>query len=195
LGTIQRNLATMTARNRYRSMLQFVGLLIFGCALSLASAGDAAKSPPIKVAVFEFELDDLSPSAALLNKTTRAPATMDKATATARQELAQSGRYSVIDASRVDMKFLSGRSLLDCDGCEAGAALSLGADQSLVGAVIRATQTDYYLVIQIRDVRTGKVLDRQEANFAGSEEGWPSGVRMLMRHQVLVAHEPAQSPP
>jgi Protein of unknown function (DUF2380) len=182
----------MFGKNRYGSTLKFIGLIALGCALSPAPAGDAAKSPPVKVAVFEFELDDLSPSAALLNKATSAPATMDKATALARQELAQSGHYSVIDASRVDM---SGRSLLNCDGCEVSSALSLGADQSLVGAVIVATATDYYVVIQIRDVRSGKILDRQEANFAGSEEGWPSGVRMLMKHQVLVTHEPAQSPP
>jgi curli biogenesis system outer membrane secretion channel CsgG len=186
-------------KNRYRSTLEcpgtFLGILVLGCAaLSSASALDAPKSAPIKIAVFEFELDDLSPSAALLNKPTSAPATMDKATAMARQELTQSGRYTVIDASKVDTSFRSGRSLLDCDACEASSASSLGADQSMVGAVIRATETDYYVVIQIRDLRTGKILDRQEANFAGSEEGWPSGVRMLMKHQVLVTAEPTQSP-
>jgi Protein of unknown function (DUF2380) len=178
-----------------RLTLEFLGILTLGCALTSGSAVDAPKSPPIKIAVFEFELDDASPSAALLNKPRSAPATMDKATATARQELTQSGHYSVIDASKVDMKFLSGRSLLNCDGCEASSALQLGADQSLVGAVIRATETDYYVAIQIRDVRTGKILDQQDANFAGSEEGWPSGVRMLMRHQVLVTHDPTPSPP
>jgi Protein of unknown function (DUF2380) len=178
-----------------RLTLELLGILTLGCALTSASAVDAPKSAPIKIAVFEFELDDLTPSAALLNQTKSAPDTMDKATATARQELAQSGHYSVIDASKVDMRFLSGRSLLNCDGCEAESALQLGADQSLVGAVIRATETDYYLAIQIRDVRTGKILDRQDANFAGSEEGWPSGVRMLMKHQVLVTHEPTPSPP
>jgi hypothetical protein len=51
--------------------------------------------------------------------------------------------------------------------------------------VIRATATDYYIMIRIRDARTGKILDQESANFAGSEEGWASGVRMLIRHQVL----------
>jgi hypothetical protein len=53
--------------------------------------------------------------------------------------------------------------------------------------VKRATQTDYYMWIQIRDARTGKILDQQAANFAGGEEGWASGVRMLIRHQVLAS--------
>jgi hypothetical protein len=54
---------------------------------------------------------------------------------------------------------------------------------------MRITQTDYYVQIQIRDARTGKVLDAQAANFAGSDEGWASGVRMLITHQILVTQE------
>ena len=45
----------------------------------------------------------------------------------------------------------------------------------------KVSQTDYYVVIQIRDARTGKLLDQQEANFAGGEEGWATGVRMLIK--------------
>ena len=74
-------------------------------------------------------------------------------------------------------------------GCEAGIALKLGADESLLGIVRRATQTDYYVVIQIRDARSGKLLDQQGANFAGGQEGWASGVRMLIKHQILVSQD------
>jgi hypothetical protein len=82
---------------------------------------------------------------------------------------------------------VTGKSLRNCEGCEAGIALQLGAEQSLIGVVRRVTQTDYYVVIQIRDARTGKLLDQQEANFAGAEDGWSSGVRMLIKHQVLAS--------
>jgi hypothetical protein len=40
-------------------------------------------------------------------------------------------------------------------------------------------------VVRIRDAHTGKILDQEEAMFAGDQTGWPSGVRMLIRHQVL----------
>jgi hypothetical protein len=43
------------------------------------------------------------------------------------------------------------------------------------------------VVIQIRDARTGKLFNQQEANFAGSDDGWASGVRMLIKHQILVS--------
>jgi hypothetical protein len=75
--------------------------------------------------------------------------------------------------------------LRNCDGCEAGIAAQLGAQQALIGVVSKVTQTDYYVIIRIRDAQTGKILAQEEANFAGDEQGWASGVRMLIRHQVL----------
>jgi len=69
-------------------------------------------------------------------------------------------------------------------------ALQLGAEQSLIGVVRRATQTDYYIAIEIRDAHTGKLVDEQSANFAGSEEGWASGVRILLDHQLLYPDQP-----
>lgn len=158
--------------------------LACGCLPLLAA--DPAASPPVKIAVFEFELVDASPAAVLLGKSTSAAATLDKVTSAAREALARSGRYQVIDASNAVIPGAPAKGLRDCDGCEAGLALQLGAAQSLLGIVQRATQTDYYMLIQIRDAHSGKLIDQQDANFAGSEDGWPSGVRMLIKHQVLV---------
>jgi hypothetical protein len=50
--------------------------------------------------------------------------------------------------------------------------------------------TDYYVMIQISDCRTGKVINQQAANFAGGDDGWASGVASLIRHQVLVGNNP-----
>ncbi len=58
------------------------------------------------------------------------------------------------------------------------------------------SQTDYYVIVQVRDVHSGKVLAQEAANFAGAEEGWASGVRMLIDHHVLpvtAALPPAQA--
>lgn len=65
--------------------------------------------------------------------------------------------------------------------------LQLSAAQSLVGVVRRGSMTDYYVLIQISDCGTGNVLNQQEANFAGGDDGWASGVRMLIKHQVLAS--------
>ncbi len=103
--------------------------------------------------------------------------------------LAESGRFILVDVSKVDAEPVRAKSLRNCNGCEAGIALQAGAEQALIGMVRRVTQTDYYVLIQISDAQTGKVLNQQEANFAGGPDGWASGVRMLIKHQVLVAAE------
>lgn len=162
-----------------------VSVLVLGLLALPAFAAKAGKTVPTRIAVFAFELDDESPAASLLNQSTSTVAAMEKVNSDARAELTRSGRYDVIDASKTDMSTVANKSFKDCDGCEAGIALKLGAQQSLIGIVKRATQTDYYIVIQIRDARNGKVLDQQAANFAGGEEGWGTGARMLIRHQIL----------
>jgi len=172
----------------YRALARIgpIGVLAaLGLCCTAVQAEDGAKSAPVKIAVFDFELDDASPAAALLGKNTSSAAAMDTVSREARRELAQSGRYSVIDASKVAAAQKT--PLQNCDGCEAAVALQLGAEQSLVGVVTRVTQTDYYVRIQIRDARSGKLLDQQEANFAGGEEGWATGVRMLIKHQILAS--------
>jgi hypothetical protein len=164
----------------------------WGGALGLALAATVTAevtAPVVKIAVFEFELEDLSPASALLGEATSSAASMSKVSEVARQELERSGRYRIVDVKPADAPPLKARALRNCDGCEAEIARQLGADESLIGVVRRVTQTDYYVVVQIRDARDGKLLNAQEANFAGGEEGWPSGVRMLIRHQVLASPE------
>lgn len=162
-----------------------------GCMLLLAGIAGAAaatgeQTSPVKIAVFDFELEDDSPDAVLLNKRDPRAATMAQVSAAAREQLAASGRYSVLDGSKADAKAVRDGMLRRCNGCEADIARQLGADESLIGIVRPVTQTDYYVLVVIRDARSGKVLDEQEANFAGDQTGWPSGARMLIKHQVLV---------
>jgi hypothetical protein len=172
-----------------RSALQFapVVAIVLGCASSTGSvhAASASAPAPVKIVVFGFELEDDSPAALLLDKRTSRSATLERATDEAGHELVQSGRFSIVDGNTSAAKAVKEKTLRNCDGCEAQLALELGAQQSLIGVVRTVTQTDYYVLIRIRDAHSGKVLDQEEANFAGDDTGWPSGVRMLIKHQVL----------
>jgi hypothetical protein len=143
----------------------------------------------VKLAVFDFELEDATPAAALLGLAARNEAAMEKVSVDARQMLAHSGRYLLVDVSEANAQPVREKSLRNCEGCEAGIALEAGAEQALIGVVRRVTQTDYYVQIQITDAKTGKILNQQSANFAGGPDGWSSGVRMLLKHQVLVSEE------
>jgi Protein of unknown function (DUF2380) len=169
------------------SGIAMIGVLLLIAAVLPALAADAENAPPIKIAVFDFELEDVSPAASLPGASASAAGTMEKVSSEARRMLSQSGRYSLVDVSKVEAKPVTEKSLRNCDGCEIGIALQLGAEQSFVGVVRRVSMTDYYVMIQISDCRTGKVINQQVANFAGGEDGWASGARMLIKHGVLVS--------
>jgi hypothetical protein len=172
------------------SAIGSIGLLWLSAAWTPALAADSGKSAPVKLAVFAFELEDVSPAASFAPAASASDAViMEHVSSEARQVLAQSGRYSLIDVSKVDAKPVLQKQLRNCGGCEAAIARQLGAQQSLIGVVTRATQTDYYVLIQIRDARTGKILDQQSANFAGGDDGWASGARMLIKHQILATQD------
>jgi hypothetical protein len=169
---------------------------VSGYAECVCPRGAPVDPPPprpsvVKLAVFDFELDDVSPAASLLGQTTSNEVTMEKVSSEARRMLAESGRFILVDVSKVDSEPVRAKSLRNCNGCEAGIASQVGAEQALIGVIRRVTQTDYYVLVQLSDAQTGKILNQQEANFAGGPDGWASGVRMLIKHHVLV---PADEP-
>ena len=176
----------------FRRAIFSYGCAAFGLLGSLATANESVAALAIKIAVFDFELEDLSPASAILGESTTSSASLDRVSRTARKEMEKSGRYVVIDPGH-GAEFSKGKALKDCDGCDAVIAAQLGADQSLIGVVRKATQTDYYVLVQIRDAHTGRVLAQEAANFAGAEDGWASGVRMLIDHQVLAVTAEASS--
>jgi hypothetical protein len=163
---------------------------ISGYAECVRPAGAAVEPPPprpavVKLAVFDFEMEDVSPAASLLGQSTNNDAIMEKVSSEARRMLERSGRFMLVDVSNIDAEPVKAKSLRNCNGCEAGIASQIGAEQALLGVVRRVTQTDYYVLVQISDAHTGKLLNQQDANFAGGPDGWASGVRMLLKHQVL----------
>lgn len=154
-----------------------------------SGAAEPSRAAPIKIAVFGFELDDATPAAAYVGKSSdRADATrtaLRKATLAAREELARSRRYSIVSVKGAHAKAVEDRTLRNCGGCEAAIARKLGAQESMLGIIKTVTQTDYYILVVIRNASTGKVVDSQEANFAGGQEGWANGAQVLIRYQVL----------
>jgi NAD(P)-dependent dehydrogenase (short-subunit alcohol dehydrogenase family) len=106
-----------------------------------ASTERADALPPVKLAVFEFELEDFSGGASILPANPSDFEQLKHVTNEARQLIAQSGRYTVVDVSSADAEAVRAHSLRNCDGCDAGIALKFGAQQSLVGFVTRISRT------------------------------------------------------
>lgn len=104
----------------------------------------------------------------------------------ARIELTYSGRYSLVDVSSAEGDAVKGRSLRQCNGCEAAVALKLGADQSFVGVVTRISRVEYAERFQIRDAHTGAlVLARQTDLQLGADYSWNCGAAALISKGLL----------
>ena len=166
--------------------------LLAACALALLWGGAPSAFPasadpsPIKIAVFDFELDDFSASAGIAGDNAADLTQLDRATSEARRLIAASGRYSLVDVSSAEGDAVKGRSLRQCNGCEAAIALKLGADQSFVGVVTQISRTEYAVRFQIRDAHTGGLVLAQQSDLRiGADYSWNRGAAALINKSLL----------
>jgi len=146
----------------------------------------AADPGPVKIAVFDFELNDASAGGGIIGRDAIDTENLGKSTEEARRMLSASGRYSVVDTSSVASEVIAAGGVQHCNGCDGPLATKLGADQSMVGVLTRVNRTEYTLQILVRDAQTGAVLSN---NFTGLRMGanyaWPRGVKWLMENRIL----------
>jgi hypothetical protein len=162
------------------------GLVLLCSVVMTASGARAETAPPIKIAVFDFELEDYSAGGGVIGETPEDIAQLKRATDEARQLLAQSGRYVLVDVSHADAEPAKAQSLRNCSGCEADIANKLGADQSFVGVVARSSRTEYAVGFQIRDARDGSMVFKQQTDLRmGTNDSWNRGVIRLMKNTLL----------
>ena len=146
----------------------------------------AGAAAPVKVAVFDFELEDFSGGAGVIPESDQDREQLRLATETVRRLLTESGRYSLVDVSHADAPDATAHSLHKCDGCDAAIARKLGADQSLVGIVTRITRTDYAVTFKLRDARTGAPIDVAQTDLRiGANYSWNRGAAWLIKNRLL----------
>ena len=88
---------------------------ISGYAECVRPPGAPVEPPPprpavVKLAVFDFEMEDVSPAASLLGQSTNDQAIMEKVSSEARRMLERSGRFILVDVSKIDAEAGQGRS-------------------------------------------------------------------------------------
>jgi len=166
--------------------------LLAACAIGLLGGGvpltfQASAGPlPVKIAVFDFELDDFSGGAGIAGDKAADLAQLDRAVSEVRRLIVQSGRYDLVDVASAEGDGVKSRSLRQCNGCEAAIALKLGADQSFVGVVRRISRTEYAVQFQIRDAHTGAmILARQSDLRIGADYSWNRGAAALISSSLL----------
>lgn len=171
-----------------RDMLRRTGvwLLLFVLILSgFASRGDAGQ-PPIKAAVFDFELIDTS----LQGATEGVPSDEQRRLALIsdqlRRELEASGRYEVVDLAPVHDQIQAVGYLHGCKGCVARIGRSVGAEVAFAGTVQKVSNLILNINLQLWDTATGKPLQAMSADLRGNtDESWSRGVSYLLRNRLL----------
>jgi hypothetical protein len=157
----------------------------------LAAAGAlqpsrAAESNQVKIAVFDFELDDRSAAGGMIGADAIDAENLKKATEEARQRLAASGRYTLVETGTVAGQPISAGGIQGCNGCEAAFARKLGADQSIYGVFARVSRTEYTLQIIVRDAQTGAILSNAFSGLRmGANYAWPRTVTSMLDNKIL----------
>jgi len=188
--------ATKSARSVAR-----VAAIAIGLCAGYAHAGDAPPATagaeqsgappegtaPIKIAIFDFELEDRSAAGGTGASPDEAKY-LAQATQEAKRELAESGRYSVVNTAGADLAAAQGQGLRNCRGCDAAIAAKLGADRDLIGVVTKISMTEYTVTVQVTDVRGGAAIQSYTTGLRiGADYSWVRGVTWLMKNRVLAS--------
>jgi len=166
--------------------MALAGSLAAALSISDVQASRAAGPEPVRIAVFDFELDDRSAGDGVIAPDTADAEHLRLSTEEARRLLSASGRYSIVDAGSAADEVSAAGGIRHCDGCEGRLARLLGADLSMAGLVTRITRTEYTLQIVVRDTRTGAVVSNAFTGLRmGANYSWPRGVKSLVSKQIL----------
>jgi hypothetical protein len=151
-----------------------------------AGATEPVAPPPIKIAVFPFELEDLSAGAAYVPPDDVDREQLRLSTEEARRLIAASPRYQLVDVGAVNDEVAKAGKLRHCEGCEARIAAGLDADQSMIGIVTRITRTEYAVTYKIRDARSGTIVAVEQTDLRmGANVAWSRGARWLIQNRLL----------
>lgn len=176
----------MTSRKTACSLVLCAGFMSALIAMSRAEQTAPESAAPIKIAVFDMELEDYSAGGPIAGESPAETARLKLVTGQLRDQLAKSGRYQLVDVSAAHTKEMSDHWLRKCNGCEANIARSLGADQSLLGVFQKVSVMEQTLVFRIRDAQSGALIDQPVIDYRGStDESWSRASNRLTKHRLL----------
>jgi hypothetical protein len=159
-------------------------------ALTVAAIQPSKAAEPglVKIAVFDFELDDRSAGGGIIAQDAIDTENLKKSAQEARRMLSASGRYSIVDPGGAAGDVIAAGGIQNCNGCEGPLAKKLGAEQSMIGVFTRVNRTEYTLQILVRDTQTGAVVSNAFTGLRmGANYAWPRGVKWLMDNRILSA--------
>jgi len=161
------------------------GALLTGVVL-MASLGAAAAESTRNIVVFDFEMMDSSAGAGIIPRDDRDRQYLAESTQVAKDYLAKTGTYKIVDAKPAAAEIAKAGELRSCNGCEAGIASKLGGQLAMTGVVNRISRTEYEILIKVVDANTGAPVSVGYSGLRmGANYSWPRGAKWLMERRVL----------
>lgn len=162
----------------------FIAVLIWP--FFFAANGVAEPQQRIKLAVFDIELDDFSTGGPIAGESAAETARLSRMTELARQLLAQSGIFEIVDVGSSENEMVKAHWLRKCNGCETEAARALGADMAFIGFYRKISVMEQYLEIRIRDARSGELVHVSQTDLRGeTDESWSRALKFLIEFRLV----------
>ena len=160
-----------------------IARVAFGAAAALLLG--AATAAPVRVAVFDFRLDDTSLQGQMDGVQPAEQARLDRLRPQLSDLLAKSGRYQPVDITPVEAKARA-TNLLECGGCGEDYAKRVGAQVAAIGWVQKVSNLILNINVQMVDVATGRVIGGGSVDIRGdTDESWSRGLAYLAKYQIL----------
>lgn len=155
-------------------------------AAALMAAAPAVAQPDRDIVVFDFEMMDSSAAAGIIPPDELDAKYLAEATEVAKRYLQAEGSYRIVDAKPASADVARAGTLLNCNGCEARIASTLGGELAMTGIVNRISRTEYEMLIRVVDAGTGaRVAGGYTGLRMGANYSWPRGARWLMERRVM----------
>ncbi|MFO1125043.1 MAG: DUF3280 domain-containing protein [Methylocystis sp.] len=169
-----------------KRMLTLVVLMALIAVAICGVAAQAQSSSPLKLAIFDIELDDFTAGGPIAGESPEETARLQRMTALARDLLAQSGLFEIVDGNASKDKRVEDHWLRKCNGCDADIADALGADLSFVCFFRKISVMEQNLEIRIRDARTGRLMHVSQTDLRGeTDQSWSRALKFLIRYQLV----------
>ena len=141
---------------------------------------------PTPVAVFDYELYNVSLEGETKGATPAEQKRLRLISDLLRRQLAESGVFVIVDTAPAATAIKAAGHLYGCNGCEAEIARSLGADFAFTGTVKKVSNLILVINLYVRDAATEKVILAFSVDVRGNtDKSWSRGVSYIVRNRLL----------
>jgi hypothetical protein len=168
--------------------LAVAGFLAMTPGAAVPSYAAEPASAALRIAVFDFELQDASHEGAIDGERPDQTARLKLVSEELRSLMQGTDRFRVVDIGPARQAVAEKGPLIYCNGCDRDIARDIGADLALTGLIYKVSNLILEIHIHVRDVETGKIVAKMSSSIRGNtDESWLHGIRWMFRNRLMKA--------